>query len=54
VRSLEDLPAFVATRARKGDLIITMGAGSIGAIGDRILAAIRTRDESAAATGGRS
>jgi UDP-N-acetylmuramate--alanine ligase len=54
VRSLDDLPAFVATRARNGDLIITMGAGSIGAIGDRILAAIRTRDESAAATGGRS
>jgi UDP-N-acetylmuramate--alanine ligase len=37
---VEDIPAFVAQLARPGDLIITLGAGSIGGVGDRILAAI--------------
>jgi UDP-N-acetylmuramate--alanine ligase len=40
VRSLDDLPATVAGLSRPGDLVITLGAGSIGAVGDRILAAI--------------
>ena len=54
VRSLDDLPSAVATLARDGDLVITMGAGSIGGVGDRILAAIRSRDDAAAAGGGRT
>jgi UDP-N-acetylmuramate--alanine ligase len=41
VKSLEALPAAVATLARPGDLIITLGAGSIGTVADRILARLR-------------
>jgi UDP-N-acetylmuramate--alanine ligase len=37
VPSLEDLPARVAEMAQPGDLIITLGAGSISSAGDRIL-----------------
>jgi UDP-N-acetylmuramate--alanine ligase len=40
VARVEDIPAFVAQLARPGDLVITLGAGSIGGVGDRILAAI--------------
>jgi UDP-N-acetylmuramate--alanine ligase len=40
VTSLDDVPARVAQLARPGDLIITLGAGSIGLVGDRILAAL--------------
>jgi UDP-N-acetylmuramate--alanine ligase len=43
VKRLEDLPAEVARRARPGDLVVTLGAGSIGTVGDRILAAITDR-----------
>ncbi|MCA1652140.1 MAG: UDP-N-acetylmuramate--L-alanine ligase, partial [Acidobacteria bacterium] len=42
VRQLDALPAAVAALARRGDLIVTLGAGSIGAVADRILDAIRT------------
>jgi UDP-N-acetylmuramate--alanine ligase len=45
VRALDDLPAAVASLARGGDLIITLGAGSIGGVADRILEAIRRRQE---------
>jgi UDP-N-acetylmuramate--alanine ligase len=45
VRALEDVPAAVAELAREGDLVVTMGAGSIGATADRILAAIRSGNE---------
>jgi UDP-N-acetylmuramate-alanine ligase len=31
----------VAGLARKGDLILTLGAGSIGTVGDRILERLR-------------
>jgi UDP-N-acetylmuramate--alanine ligase len=41
VRALDDLPAAVAGLAKAGDLIITLGAGSIGGVADRILDAIR-------------
>ena len=46
IPALDALPAAVAELAREGDLIVTMGAGSIGGVGDRILAAIaeRTRE----------
>jgi UDP-N-acetylmuramate--alanine ligase len=40
VAALGDLPDFVARRARPGDLVITLGAGSIGTVGPKILAAL--------------
>jgi UDP-N-acetylmuramate--alanine ligase len=40
VASLDALPGAVAGLARDGDLVVTMGAGSIGMVADRILAAI--------------
>ena len=43
IPALDALPAAVAGLARAGDLIVTMGAGSIGGVGDRILAAIGER-----------
>jgi UDP-N-acetylmuramate--alanine ligase len=42
VKGLDDLPGAVAALARSGDLVITLGAGSIGAVGDRILLELRT------------
>jgi UDP-N-acetylmuramate--alanine ligase len=42
VKTLDDVPAAVARYARSGDLIVTLGAGSIGTVGDRILEAIRS------------
>jgi UDP-N-acetylmuramate--alanine ligase len=41
VRTLDALPAAVSALARDGDLVITLGAGSIGTVGDRILDALR-------------
>jgi UDP-N-acetylmuramate--alanine ligase len=41
VKSLQELPSAVASLARSGDLVITLGAGSIGAVGDRILDELR-------------
>ena len=41
VRSLDDLPSTVAGLARSGDLVITLGAGSIGEYAPRILEEIR-------------
>jgi UDP-N-acetylmuramate--alanine ligase len=41
VKSLDDIPAAVARAARSGDLVITLGAGSIGSMPDRILEALR-------------
>ncbi len=43
VPAVEDLPSAVAMMARPGDLVITLGAGSIGGTGERILDAIRQR-----------
>jgi UDP-N-acetylmuramate--alanine ligase len=40
VKALEELPAAVAGLCRAGDLVITLGAGSIGQVGDRVLAAL--------------
>jgi UDP-N-acetylmuramate--alanine ligase len=50
VTDLDALPAMVAGLSRRGDLVVTLGAGSIGTVGDRILEAVRSR---AAAAGGR-
>jgi UDP-N-acetylmuramate--alanine ligase len=41
VKSLGDIPATVASLARPNDLVITLGAGSIGTMPDRILEALR-------------
>jgi UDP-N-acetylmuramate--alanine ligase len=41
VADLASVPAAVAATARAGDLVITMGAGSIGDCGDRILEELR-------------
>jgi UDP-N-acetylmuramate--alanine ligase len=43
VRSLEVVPESVATLVKAGDLVLTLGAGSIGGMGDHILEAIRRR-----------
>ncbi len=43
VKNLQALPAAVAALARNGDLVITLGAGSIGTVGDRILDELRSR-----------
>ena len=37
IRALADVPAAVRDMAKPGDLVLTLGAGSIGTIGDRIL-----------------
>ena len=37
VPKIDDVPAAVAALVRPGDLVLTLGAGSIGATGDRIL-----------------
>jgi UDP-N-acetylmuramate--alanine ligase len=49
VPRLTDLPAAVAAIARSGDVVITLGAGSIGSAGDRILAALSASDTNGAA-----
>jgi UDP-N-acetylmuramate--alanine ligase len=41
VPALGDVPAQVSAIARDGDLVLTLGAGSIGTAGDRILAALK-------------
>jgi len=43
VSAIEEAPAAVAALAEPGDLVITLGAGSIGAVGPKILAALATR-----------
>ena len=40
-----DLPAAVADAARPGDLVLTMGAGDVTALGPLIVAALRERGE---------
>ena len=52
VPALEDLPVSVASMARPGDLVITLGAGSIAGTGERILEAIRHRRAETAGSGG--
>jgi UDP-N-acetylmuramate--alanine ligase len=49
VKNLEAVPAAVLRVVRPGDIVLTLGAGSIGTAGDRILEALRgTRRESRA------
>ena len=42
---LDDIPGTVAGLARPGDLVITLGAGSIGGTGERILDSLAGTDE---------
>ena len=47
VGSLDLIPALVAAEARAGDVVVTLGAGSIAAVPARIVEALRreTGDE---------
>ena len=40
VKSIDDIPSALAALAQDGDLVLTLGAGSISATGDRILKAL--------------
>jgi UDP-N-acetylmuramate--alanine ligase len=42
VARLEDVPAALAALARPGDVIITLGAGSIGSVPERLIELLRT------------
>lgn len=46
VPSLSDIPAAVVDLSRPGDIVITLGAGSIGGVGPRILDLLRQRHRS--------
>jgi UDP-N-acetylmuramate--alanine ligase len=43
VKGIDDVPAAVASLARPNDLVITLGAGSIGTVPGRILDALKAR-----------
>jgi UDP-N-acetylmuramate--alanine ligase len=47
VRRLDEVPPAVLSVSRPGDLILTLGAGSIGAVGDRIIDALREKEAGA-------
>jgi UDP-N-acetylmuramate--alanine ligase len=55
VKNIQALPKVVAQLVRSGDLVITLGAGSIGTVADRILDELRrlgqTRADSSTGTG---
>ena len=40
VTGLDDVPAAIARIAKPGDVVITLGAGSIGSVSDRVVAAL--------------
>ncbi len=44
VRTIDDVVADLAENARTGDVVLTLGAGSIGALPARLLAALRQRE----------
>jgi UDP-N-acetylmuramate--alanine ligase len=44
VRELDDLVSDLAAVARAGDAVITLGAGSIGGVPQRLVAALRERE----------
>ena len=41
--SLDAIPELVAAEARAGDVVVTLGAGSIAAVPERIVAALRRK-----------
>jgi UDP-N-acetylmuramate--alanine ligase len=44
VKAVADVPEAVARLTRRGDLVITLGAGSIGTAGPRLLERLRARE----------
>jgi len=52
VKPIGEVAAAVARLARPGDLVLTLGAGSIGGVGERILEALARRGSDGAATRG--
>jgi UDP-N-acetylmuramate--alanine ligase len=53
VSTLDEVPAAVAAIARPNDLVITLGAGSIGSLPDRVLDALNQTAADASAGAGR-
>jgi UDP-N-acetylmuramate--alanine ligase len=51
VPAIDDVPAAVADLVKPGDLVITLGAGSIGTVGERILEAIAQKRTDAVRSG---
>jgi UDP-N-acetylmuramate--alanine ligase len=45
VRPLDAIAGAVAALARPGDFVVTLGAGSIGSVGERIVVALRAANE---------
>ena len=45
VAELEELPEALAPELRAGDLVITLGAGSVSSVGGRLLAALARGEE---------
>ena len=43
VRSLDEVPRVLANQVRPGDLVITLGAGSIGSVAARLVAELKSR-----------
>jgi UDP-N-acetylmuramate--alanine ligase len=43
VRAVDDVPAALVEIARPGDLVVTMGAGSIGIVAKRLVAELERR-----------
>jgi UDP-N-acetylmuramate--alanine ligase len=51
VKAIDDVPNFVARLVRPNDLVITLGAGSIGSTAERILAVVREQGSAAGKAG---
>jgi len=51
VPDLDDVPAALVARAGPGDLVLTLGAGSVTELGPRVLALLEDRDISGSACG---
>jgi UDP-N-acetylmuramate--alanine ligase len=54
VKALADIPAAIARTARPNDLVITLGAGSIGTLPSRIIEALKARPTQAGGSRGQS
>ena len=52
-RTLDEVVPAIVAAARPGDVVITLGAGSIGTVPDRLVDGARTRPERAAMSAGR-
>ena len=52
IKNLQELPGAVSELVRAGDLVITLGAGSIGSVADRILSELRNQSAQPNASAG--